>query len=97
MRERRLQGRIRLGSCRNLTALPIGNGVSEGFGQLQTYVRVEEARLLVVSPCGWVMASRHFEGTYHLHVQVYESVKFNNNNNYNNRVQFLQSVRLLIE
>jgi len=39
---------------------------------------------LVVSPCGWVMASRHFEGTYHLHVQVYESVKFNNNNNNNN-------------
>ena len=38
----------------------------------------------VVAPCGWVMASRHFEGTYHLHVQVYESVKFNNNNNNNN-------------
>jgi len=46
MTERRLQGRIRLGSCRNLAALPTGNGVSEGFGQLQTYVRVEEARLL---------------------------------------------------
>jgi len=38
----------------------------------------------VVSPCGWLMASRHFEGTYHLHLQVYESVKFNNNNNNNN-------------
>jgi len=43
---RRLERRIRLGSCRNLTALPTGNGVSEGLGQLRTYVRVEETRLL---------------------------------------------------
>ena len=28
----------------------------------------------VVAPCGWLIASRRFEGTYRLHLQDYASV-----------------------
>jgi len=35
---------------------------------------IEEPVLLVVTPCDWVTVSRHFERTYRLNVQGYESV-----------------------
>jgi len=28
----------------------------------------------VVAPCGWVIASRRFEGTFRLHLEGFESV-----------------------
>ena len=31
--------------------------------------------LWIVAPCGWVIAFRRFEVTYHLHLHSYESVK----------------------